>query len=681
MNLIKNNPYRTVGLLVGATAKEQTKQISRLKKYIEAEQDPQDDFSFPALGDFHRTIDSVEEAASKLNLDNDKINAALFWFWNGNPITDEAAFDALKDGNTDDAIEIWRKLIYNSEEEMNEVSKRNASAFFNLSTLYLIEYGIDEETLQLKLNFLQSEFVKDFKSAAADATFKIEKGELQLNFLNNLVNHNDIDYSELMEAISDIDFEGKQDFLKGFIQKPIEQIEQQIETAKNKRKASKANAAKVGQELVEKTKNDLSQLRNFVGSNDLKYTSIADKIANEILQCSIDFFNDSQEKDSTSDYTEIAMKLAKQAEKLAAGKLTKDRIKDSIETLEEMKDKELSQAIQLLQSVKEAYETNEREIRAEVRRMEETDVQIKLGYRSINWSAVEDNIKNSINWEEVNKLLISILPDNNLKKIKESYKNEEKKEFLELANWLKEKSKRASTITNIIDKYKKIPPKLPFKIISSTITNTDKNSNPLTVTNPLYKKHTRYVGLKINVDCSEVSSITIYKKYVNPSGKYSSNDKVSPKGYTSSTTATISPNTKVIDLSGWGSSESCTFEIGKHRIELYVDEYMIYSTEFIIDIAPSEKLEAEIKKAEGKLSEIRSSEFFKSELEMAKNEMSEIQKFQLFRSSSTKQSQIAEQERKISNIKQRAETEKKQQLDKQNKLIEKLKSDLLKAEY
>ncbi len=681
MNLIKNNPYRTVGLLVGATAKEQTKQISRLKKYIEAEQDPQDDFSFPALGDFHRTIDSVEEAASKLNLDNDKINAALFWFWNGNPITDEAAFDALKDGNTDDAIEIWRKLIYNSEEEMNEVSKRNASAFFNLSTLYLIEYGIDEETLQLKLNFLQSEFVKDFKSAAADATFKIEKGELQLNFLNNLVNHNDIDYSELMEAISDIDFEGKQDFLKGFIQKPIEQIEQQIETAKNKRKASKANAAKVGQELVEKTKNDLSQLRNFVGSNDLKYTSIADKIANEILQCSIDFFNDSQEKDSTSDYTEIAMKLAKQAEKLAAGKLTKDRIKDSIETLEEMKDKELSQAIQLLQSVKEAYETNEREIRAEVRRMEETDVQIKLGYRSINWSAVEDNIKNSINWEEVNKLLISILPDNNLKKIKESNKNEEKKEFLELANWLKEKSKRASTITNIIDKYKKIPPKLPFKIISSTITNTDKNSNPLTVTNPLYKKHTRYVGLKINVDCSEVSSITIYKKYVNPSGKYSSNDKVSPKGYTSSTTATISPNTKVIDLSGWGSSESCTFEIGKHRIELYVDEYMIYSTEFIIDIAPSEKLEAEIKKAEGKLSEIRSSEFFKSELEMAKNEMSEIQKFQLFRSSSTKQSQIAEQERKISNIKQRAEAEKKQQLDKQNKLIEKLKSDLLKAEY
>jgi hypothetical protein len=400
---------------------------------------------------------------------------------------------------------------------------------------------------------------------------------------------------------------------------------------------------------------------------------VADKVANEILQCSIDFFNDSQEKDSSSDYTEIAMKFAKQAEKLAAGKLTKDRIKDSIETLEEMKDKELSQAIQLLQSVKEAYESNEREIRAEVRRMEETDIQIKLGYRSINWSAVEDNIKNSINWEEVNKLLISILPDNNLKKIKESNKSEEKKEFLELANWLKEKSKRPSTISSIIDKYKKIPPKLPFKIISSTVTNTENK--------PLYTKFIRYIGLNLNIEVTDSKSVDFYVKYVNPNGSIKSNSKKSPKGYTLLETKNLSLSTKSISLSGWGNSDKCTYEIGKYRIEVYVDEYLIHSINFIVEIAPSEKIEAEIKKAEAKLSEIRSSEFFKSELEMAKNEMSEIQKFQLFRSSSTKQSQIEEQERKISNIKQKAETEKKQQLDKQNKLIEKLKSDLLKAEY
>ena len=367
------------------------------------------------------------------------------------------------------------------------------------------------------------------------------------------------------------------------------------------------------------------------------------------------------------------MKLAKQADKLAAGKLTKDRIKDSIETLEEMKDKELSQAIQLLESVKEAYETNEREIRAEVRRMEETDIQIKLGYRSINWSAVEDNIKNSINWEEVNKLLIAILPDNNLKKIKESDKSEEKKEFLELANWLKEKSKRASTITSIIDKYKKIPPKLPFKIIASRVTNTGNK--------PLYTKFIRYIGLNLSVEVTESKTVDFYVKYLKPDGSIKRNSDNSPKGYTLLDTKNLTPSTKSIDLSGWGNSEKCTYDTGKHRIEVYIDEYLMHSIEFIIDIAPSEKLEAEIKKAEVKLSEIRRSEFFKSELAMAMNEMNEIEKFQLFRSSSTKQMQITEQERKISNIKQKAETEKKQQLEKQNKVIEKLKSDLQKAEY
>jgi hypothetical protein len=88
MELIKNNPYRIVGLLVGATAREQTRQINRSNRLIDAEQELEDDFSFPALGKIIRTIESLADSASKLNLDSDKMNASLFWFYNGNPITD-----------------------------------------------------------------------------------------------------------------------------------------------------------------------------------------------------------------------------------------------------------------------------------------------------------------------------------------------------------------------------------------------------------------------------------------------------------------------------------------------------------------------------------------------------------------------------------------------------------------
>lgn len=445
MNLIKNNPYRTVGLLVGATAKEQTKQISRLKKYIEAEQDPQDDFSFPALGEFHRTIESVEEAASKLNLDNDKINAALFWFWNGNPITDEAAFENLKSGDIEAAYEIWDKLITKTDEEgkrfWKPVTEKNYSAFHNCSVLNIIRSnGNLHNAIVASLYFLESDLVNKFVSSVADETHKTSKKELQLIFLNQL--HSDLEANKkaslpkFLEILNKQEFVAKQDFMKGFVQKPIEQIEHKIETAKNKRKASKANGAKAGQELYTATVNDLTQLKSIVGATDLKYTSISDKVANEILQCSIDYFNDSQEKDSSSDYAETAMKLAKQAEALAIGKLTKDRVKDSIETLEEMKDREISQAIQVLKSIKDAYDTNKADITAKVRQQEQTDIQIILGKASINWGKVNQMIENSINWDKAVELVQEVVPRNNVEKIKNVKNQANLSEYKSLVNFL-----------------------------------------------------------------------------------------------------------------------------------------------------------------------------------------------------------------------------------------------------
>ncbi len=451
MNLIKNNPYRTVGLLVGATAKEQTKQISRLKKYIEAEQDPQDDFSFPALGDFHRTIESVEEAASKLNLDNDKINAALFWFWNGNPITDEAAFENLKSGDIEAAYEIWDKLITKTDEEgkrfWKPVTEKNYSAFHNCSVLNIIRSnGNLHNAIVASLYFLESDLVNKFVSSVADETHKTSKKELQLIFLNQL--HSDLEANKksslpkFLEILNKQEFVAKQDFMKGFVQKPIEQIEHKIETAKNKRKASKANGAKAGQELYTATANDLTQLKSIVGATDLKYTSISDKVANEILQCSIDYFNDSQEKDSSSDYAETAMKLAKQAETLAIGKLTKDRVKDSIETLAEMKDRELSQAIAVLQSIKAAYEEACRQIDKQVDDLQYDTfgtTRIPKFNVSINWSKVEEMKRSCLAWDKVTEVIREAIPQQNIEKIKRASNTTKVSEYKSLVNFLMSK--------------------------------------------------------------------------------------------------------------------------------------------------------------------------------------------------------------------------------------------------
>lgn len=677
MHIIQNNPYRTVGLLVGATAAQQNRHLTRIPRYIDSGDAIPEEFttySFPALGEINLTLQNVSDASLKLDHYSDKMNAALFWFYNGNPITDDPAFEALKDGDTETAIGIWRKLAYDSENDSyNEITKRNASAFHNLSTLYLQEYGIDEDTLHLKLLFLESDFSNELKNKATDDSFKISKKELQLLFLNSLTEEEDFETSELIEFITNIEFSAKEDFLKSFVQKPFEQIEKIIVESSNKRKLNKANSVSIAKALFEQTLDNLNQLKAILGTTNVRYSSIADKVANEILQCSIDFFNHHKENESEIDYFEQAWKLAKLTESIAIGKLTKDRILDSLNTLEEMKEQEISQAIQLLESIKDAFEENKRKIKQQVKELEETDIEIRLGRKTINHRAVEDNIKNSIDWQKVNELLATVLSDNNLKKIKESDNNDLKHEFIQLANWLKENSLKNSTITTILNKYQKIPPKLPFKIISSVVTNTDNK--------PLFTKFIRYIGLRLDVQVLDEKSITFYIKYIKPNGTTEHSKGTSPAGYTRKETSNLTKLTKSIDFLGWGNKDKCTYDIGEHRIEVYVDEYLIHSKSFVVDLAPSEKLEIELKKAESKMKEINNTQYFKSELSTAQNEMSKIKEWQFLRSQSDREKQINDQQQKINNLVKRADTEKYSQVNKQQMVINDIKSKMQKAEY
>lgn len=448
MKSILKNPFRTLGLLAGVSPREQTKQISRLKKYIEAEQYLKDDYSFPALGNLDRNTESVEEAVSKLDLDKDKIKAALFWFWNGNPITDDAAFEYLKSGDINAANEIWGKLIIKTDDQgkrfWKQVTEKNYSAFHNYSVLNLIRAnGNLHNAIVSKIYFLESELIHNFVSSVSDKTFKINKKDLQLLFLNQILeeikSNNRIDLSKFFEIINKQEFVSKSVFINSFVNSLIEQIESKIEKAKNKRKASKEKAAEAGQDLFSTTTSELLQLKNFIGENDLKFVSISDKVANEILQCSIDFFNDSQEKESSSDYHEIAMKLAKQAESIAVGKLTKDRVSDNIRVLEELKDKELLQAIGLLQSIKDAYEEACRQIDEQVDELQYFTigtVKIPRLNVSINWSKVEEMKRNCLAWDVVTNLILEAIPLKNIEKIKQSQNVTKVNEYKILVNFI-----------------------------------------------------------------------------------------------------------------------------------------------------------------------------------------------------------------------------------------------------
>ncbi|MBA4745958.1 MAG: hypothetical protein H2058_11950 [Muricauda sp.] len=677
MELIKNNPYRIAGILSNATTKELEKQKGKIKAYTKVGKEIKTDFDFQILGRIDRTEDSVIKAFSNVEQNQDKVNYALFWFLNASPF-DNTAIEYLKNGDEDKALEIWEKVTTDKD-----VNSKNFSAFNNLGTYKLLSRKkSDIKTgIEAKIKLIESDYFESFVHSVADETYTIDNQKQSEKLIDELLTQlkNQFSSSETLQLFSGCNGTTQKYLSKKFTEEPLHKIERQIESCKKKRKADKGKAYEFGSRLFTNTKDDLSLLKSLLGTSDLIYMAIADQLGNEIMQCGIDYFNESQENDSSEDFLKQAQELNETALSIAVGKLTRDRAKDSLATLEEMKDREVAQAIALLQSVKDAYETNEQKIREQVKELKESDPLIRLGHRTINQSAVEDNIKNSIDWDKVNDLLKEILPDESLERIKASSNNELKSEFVELAYWLKEYSQSNSLINRVIENYKGIPPKLSFKIVSSKVQITD--SKNVLIDKPLYTKFIRYIGLKLDIEVTESSSISLYVKYVNPSGKTKLNKNLTPLNYTIQTDTTLNIQTKTLNLPGWGNSEKCTYELGEHRIEVYVDEYLIHTKKYTIDLAPSERLEKEIASAEKKLREINQTDYYESEIRSAKNEMSEIQKFKLFRGSSEKQSQIQAQQTKIDKLTQRSKDEKKKHIQTQEEKIYKLKMELSAAKY
>ena len=342
MQQIKNNPYRVIGLLVGATAPQQVRQINRLRQSIEAEVEPDEDFSFPVISKLQRTTETVNAAASKIHLESGKINASLFWFYKGNEIDDDAAFDILKgeNGDKEEAQKIWTSAI-----KGKEITKRNVSCLHNLSTLLLsnafkgnkIFVKILEDAITLKLKFLESDFSADLVKIATDENNRTNKVELQLIFLKEL--HSEIEKNEdfstdrFLTILNNLNFSAKEEFLKGFVQKPIRQIEDEISKTKTKRQADKRDAEIFGKELYENTEASIEQLKNVLDTSDIRYQNIADKLANEILQCGIDFFQEF--KDEDFDPSDESMNLFDLASSIAVGNIVSQRCEENTENLQE----------------------------------------------------------------------------------------------------------------------------------------------------------------------------------------------------------------------------------------------------------------------------------------------------------------------------------------------------------
>lgn len=338
MNAILENPFRQLGILSSSSAAEKRKQVKRLQMFLEAGEEPEEDYSFPVIGEFDRDLQSVKDSESHINLDNDKIRHSLFWFCLGNAITDEPAFDLLKEEDEEGASEIWERLVPDFT-----VTKRNFSAFSNLSTIHLNnaflqnDVGLLAMALKLKLALLESDYVRDFVKINTDDTFRISKNDLQTLFLTEVKKEIEDYADELSDAfvgfISREHFTAKEDFMKLFVQKSISNIEKKIGDSKEKRKRGKSFAYSSGNTLIKETAEDFKLVKSTLSSNDMRFTSISDKLALEIFSCGLDYFMLNRDKET--DPGANTMKIFRYAKNLAKGSIATQKIDENIDQLQE----------------------------------------------------------------------------------------------------------------------------------------------------------------------------------------------------------------------------------------------------------------------------------------------------------------------------------------------------------
>jgi len=283
MKLITNNPFRIIGVLANASAREFLRQQNKITTYatVGRHVDPEYDFVFLPKIERHN-IETINRALSSIQLATEKVQPALFWFIKVNTF-DETAINYLINGDKEKAVEIWGKVTYGKE-----VTSKNFSCFNNIGTLKLLsEYHQEiKEGIEAKIKLIDSPSFADFVHTVADQTYTIDNQKQTEKFVDDILKQFKVKYSssDTLKFFSNCNGATQKYLSQKFTEEPLHKIESKIETCKKKRKENKGNAYEFGLKLYTETKDDLALLKSILGASDLKYKALADKLANEIMQ-------------------------------------------------------------------------------------------------------------------------------------------------------------------------------------------------------------------------------------------------------------------------------------------------------------------------------------------------------------------------------------------------------------
>lgn len=351
INYISQNPFRILGAYANTSKKELSKNINKINAFLGVGKN----IDFPldnivSLDNCNRSKESTERAQKAIERSIDALKAAMFWFINVTPI-DKIAFNHVKAGDLEKAIEIWSKV-------------ENVSSLQNRTICYLIMHRWKEAAISNDCLFTR--YAKEFCSLIDD-TLDLSTNDLINTFFECISNSNQEILMKFYDSFSvfddDLGYEYVdmrtsglwQKSLYAYITKPIiKDLETKVADARVIPHEDALQRKEAAKHLLKNSKLHYVQL---LGDDSPEYVSIATKVVSTALQCIIDYYNHSSDPDNVAmeakDLAESALFISPK------GSMIRQRCEDNLKKLEkicsELPPKEVSYYHKLLKKRINSY--------------------------------------------------------------------------------------------------------------------------------------------------------------------------------------------------------------------------------------------------------------------------------------------------------------------------------------
>lgn len=312
------NPFRVLGVYANSKRQEILANKSKATAFLNVNKPVEFPLDLKGiLPSLNRTLNLMNEAEAHLAIAKERIKYAQFWFLQKMSPLDDIAFNHLLAGNMAGAIEIWSK-------------QDSLSSLQNRLVCYLIENKL--EVAIKTAEKLYEKFGNDYISKVdANSTLQMTATDLLHQFVDSL--GEEIGMQKLLDF--DLGAETKEYISSQTIGPLVNKISSEVDKTKSVDHKNPKARLEAARELVANTKEAFSQLKNILPATDSRYQIIADKLGLEILQCGIDYFNNS--KDDGRHQT--AMKMQKYALSIVVGTLAKQRCEENVRILQDLIDK------------------------------------------------------------------------------------------------------------------------------------------------------------------------------------------------------------------------------------------------------------------------------------------------------------------------------------------------------